>query len=201
MNKPSDTAQPAKYREAILATATGGMAIALGTLLSVFTVIKMPQGGSLTIGSMLPVIFCALAFGTGWGFGIAAVYGVLQFIIAPYIAHWASIVLDYPVAFGLLGLAGLFAAPRDSRREERNILRRVGALPAWRIVLAVVVAMLGRLIAHVLSGVVFFASYAEGKNVWLYSLGYNGTYMVPEMVVTSMLLLPLALVFRPRQKA
>jgi hypothetical protein len=66
-------------------------------------------------------------------------------------------------------------------------LRRVGALPAWRIVLAVVVAMLGRLIAHVLSGVVFFASYAEGKNVWLYSLGYNGTYMVPEMVVTSIL--------------
>ena len=61
--------------------------------------------------------------------------------------------------------------------------------------------MLGRLIAHVLSGVVFFASYAEGKNVWLYSLGYNGTYMVPEMVVTSILLLPLALVFKPRQKA
>lgn len=186
-------------RELVLATASGGMAIALGTLLSIFTVIKMPQGGSLTIGSMLPLIFCALAFGPVWGVGTAIVYGVLQFIIAPYAAHWASIFLDYPIAFGMLGLSGFFAAPYARRLEESNILRRIGLLSLPRIVLAVVVAMGGRLFAHVLSGVIFFAYYApEGQNVWLYSLGYNGTYMVPEMVITSLLLLPLAYVLKPR---
>ena len=124
---PKQTQQ--KTRELVLATASGGMAIALGTLLSIFTVIRMPQGGSLTIGSMLPIIFCALAFGPVWGFGIAIVYGALQFIIAPYAAHWASIFLDYPIAFGLLGLAGLFAAPAQQRRSERHVLRRISLMP------------------------------------------------------------------------
>lgn len=205
-NKPHDQAKgitsQQKIRELVLATASGGMAIALGTLLSIFTVIKMPQGGSLTIGSMLPVIFCALAFGPVWGVGIAIVYGVLQFIIAPYAAHWASIILDYPVAFGLLGLAGLFAAPAAHRLQETNSLRRIGLLSVPRIVLSVTVAMSGRLLAHVLSGVIFFAAYApEGQSPWLYSLVYNGTYMVPEIVITSLLLMPLAIVLKPHQRS
>ena len=195
---PKQTQQ--KTRELVLATASGGMAIALGTLLSIFTVIRMPQGGSLTIGSMLPIIFCALAFGPVWGFGIAIVYGALQFIIAPYAAHWASIFLDYPIAFRLLGLAGLFAAPAQQRRSERHVLRRISLMPLYRIPLAVTVAMLGRLLAHVLSGVIFFASYTpEGQNVWLYSLGYNATYMIPEILITCVLLLPLVYLFKPRQ--
>ncbi len=188
-------------RELILATASGGMAIALGSILSIFAVIKMPQGGSLTIGSMLPLILCALAFGPAWGIGTALVYGVLQFIIGPYAAHWASIILDYPVAFGFLGLAGLLAPAPALRQTESNILRRVGLLAWPRIVLAVILGMTGRLLAHVLSGVIFFASYTPaGRNVWLYSIGYNASYMLPEMAITSLLLLSLAFLFRPGQK-
>ncbi|MEA4889713.1 MAG: energy-coupled thiamine transporter ThiT [Clostridiaceae bacterium] len=187
-------------REMILATATGGMAIALSTILSILTVIKMPQGGSLTICSMLPLIFCALAFGPAWGIGVCVVYGLLQFIIEPITVHWASIIMDYPLAFGLLGLAGLFAAPAARRKTEKNILRRVGMLPLPRIALAVVVAMGCRLISHVLSGVIFFASYApEGQNVWVYSFIYNASYLIPEMVITCAVLVPLAAIFSPRK--
>jgi thiamine transporter len=183
--------------EAILATASGGMAIALGTMLSIFTVIRMPQGGSLTVGSMLPIILCALAFGPAWGLGIAAVYGVLQFVVAPYVVHWASFLLDYPVAFGLLGLAGFFAGSRRVRLAEPNILRRIGQISLPRLLLAVFVAMAGRLAAHVGSGVIFFASYASvGQNIWLYSIGYNGSFMLPELVITTVLLLPLAIFLR-----
>lgn len=200
LSQKSQTHQQ-KTKEMILAVASGGMAIGLGTALSILTLIKMPQGGSLTIGSMLPIIFCALAFGPGWGIGIATTYGILQFIINPYIAHWASVFMDYPIAFGLLGLAGFFAAPAEVRMKEQNILRRVGLIPLPKIFLAVVVAMSSRLMAHVLSGVIFFSDSApEGKNVWLYSIGYNATYMVPEMIITSILLIPLVYFVKPDKK-
>ena len=200
---PSQQPKPAfsrsKLHENVLATAVGGMSIALATALSVLTLIKMPQAGSLTIGSMLPIIFCALAFGPGWGVAIGAAYGVLQFVLAPFAAHWASIILDYPLAFGLLGLAGFFAAPAASRMSESNILRRVVSLSLFRIALAVITGMSARLVSHVLSGVIFFAAYApEGQNVWIYSIIYNGTYMVPEMVITCLILIPLAAALRPR---
>lgn len=197
-SKPSKTTRLLLH-ENILATASGGMAIALGTALSILTLIKMPQGGSMTVGSMLPIIFCALAFGPGWGIGIGAVYGLLQFYIAPFAAQWAQILLDYPIAFGFLGLAGFFARPKAVRMAERNILHRVGSLRMDRIAVAVIVAMSGRLASHILSGVVFFGEYApEGQNVWVYSALYNATYMVPEMVITCLILIPLAAVIRPR---
>ena len=187
-----------KMRETILATATGGMAIALSTILSMITLVQMPQGGSLTPASMLPLIFCALAFGPGWGLGICTAYGLLQFVINPFAAHWASIILDYPLAFGLLGLAGLLAAPRAVRLAEKNILRRVGLVKLPRIAVAILIGMAGRLVSHVLSGVIFYAEYAGDQNPWLYSLIYNGTYMLPEAILTCLILIPVAAVFRTR---
>ncbi|MGI6299251.1 MAG: energy-coupled thiamine transporter ThiT [Saccharofermentanales bacterium] len=197
-NSPQAPGATAKSRETILATATGGMAIALASVLSLIKLFDMPQGGSVTVASMLPILFCALTFGPVWGLGIAAVYGVLQFVISPYAAHWASIFLDYPLAFGLLGLAGFFAAPASRRLDERNVLRRLSMVKPANIVIGVIVGMLGRTVSHVLSGVIFYASYAEGTglNPWMYSLVYNGSYMLPEAIITLVVLLPLAFAFR-----
>lgn len=187
-----------QMRETILATAAGGMAIALSSVLSLVKLFAMPQGGSVTAASMLPILFAALAFGPAWGMGIGAVYGLLQFVIEPYSAHWASIILDYPLAFGLLGLAGFFALPKATRLEERQILRRLGGIHWPMVIVAVVTGMLGRTISHVISGIVFYASYAGDQNPLIYSLVYNLSYMVPEAVITLIILVPLAAVFRKK---
>jgi thiamine transporter len=197
--KPGQTPSRLLLRETILATASGGMAVAMSLVLSLITVVRMPQGGSLTPASMLPVIFFSLAFGPLWGIGTCAVYGLLQFAIDPLAISWASLLLDYPIAFGMLGVAGFFAASRGVRLAERNILRRVGLVRLPRIFTAVTAAMLGRMACHTLSGVIFYAQYAEGQNPWIYSLIYNGTYMLPEWILTCVLLLPLAAVLRPRR--
>lgn len=185
-------------RESILATAAGGMAIALSSVLSLIKLFAMPQGGSVTPASMLPILFVALALGPAWGIGVGAVYGLLQFVLEPYSAHWASIILDYPLAFGMLGLAGFFARPKAERIAERQLLRRLSAIKWPMIVTGVVVGMLGRTLSHVISGVVFYASYAEeaGQNPWIYSLVYNLSYMIPEALITLVILIPLAVAFR-----
>jgi thiamine transporter len=194
---PAKPSRQLLLRESILATASGGMAIAMGTILSIIPFIKMPQGGSLTPASMLPLVFYALAFGPVWGLGACAVYGILQFVINPFAIHWASLILDYPLAFGLLGLAGLFAAPTPFRLAERNILRRASLVPVPQMLAGVLLGMAGRLACHLVSGVIFYAEYAGDQNPWIYSLIYNGSYMLPEAIITGVLLTVLLAAFRP----
>lgn len=191
---------PSKMRETILATASGGMAIALSTVLSLIKLYEMPQGGSITPASLLPIIFCALAFGPVWGIGVGAIYGILQFIISPFPAHWLSVILDYPLAFGMLGLAGLLAASRQSRLSEKNILHRIGLISIPRVVLAIALGVIGRTLCSVISGAVYYASYApEGQNPWIYSLVYNSTYILPDTLILFVILIPLTVVFGPRR--
>lgn len=187
--------------ETILATASGGMAVALSTILSLYTLYRMPQGGSITPASMLPIVFYAIAFGPFWGTMAGIVHGLLQFVLAPFTAHWASIVLDYPLAFGCLGVAGLFAASSDLRTGQKNIFRRLSLISLPRLIAAIWVAMGGRTVCHLLSGVVFYRSniLEAGMNPWVYSLVYNGTYMLPEAIITTVLLVPLAVLFRSRR--
>lgn len=200
MTQKTSTPASAQIRERILATATGGMAIALASVLSLIKLFNMPQGGSVTAASMLPILFAALALGPVWGISIGAVYGILQFVLQPYSAHWASILLDYPLAFGLLGLAGLMARPSSERSAEHNVLHRLSLIRWPMIISAVSAGMLGRTLAHVLSGVVFYASYAEeaGQNPWIYSLVYNLSYMIPEAIITLIVLVPLAVIFKKK---
>lgn len=149
--------------------ALGAVCIALSSVLSLVKVIEMPQGGSVTAASMLPIIIFAYAYGAGPGLSLGAVYGVLQFILKPYFYSLPQFLLDYPIAFGAIGLAGLFSKSKNTY---------VG------LTLGSIVASLGRLIAAVASGVIFFAEYApEGMSPMAYSLGYNASYMVPECIV------------------
>ncbi len=148
-----------------------GVAIALAAVLSLFR-IKLPHlafGGSISL-HMLPIIIIALRHGVRSAVATGVAYGIVNFIMTPYPVHPIQIVLDYPVAFGVLGLAGLAA----------------GRQTAWAAVAAVVGAGTLRLGIHVLSGILYFADLApEGTPVWKYSLAYNSSYMIPEILIAS----------------
>ncbi|MDF2591019.1 MAG: energy-coupled thiamine transporter ThiT, partial [Clostridia bacterium] len=86
-----------------------GVMIALAQVLSYVRIFEMPSGGSVTAGSMVPILFFAIRWGVGPGILAGSVYGILQFLLGPkYSMHILSILFDYIVAFGVLGLAGMF---------------------------------------------------------------------------------------------
>ena len=82
--------------------------VSLSTALSYIKLFSLPQGGSVTAGSMVPILWLALRRGAKIGLFAAVVYGVVQLVVEPFIFHPAQVVLDYPLAFGMLGLAGFF---------------------------------------------------------------------------------------------
>lgn len=143
------------------------IAIALVAVLSNIRVYKLPQGGSITAGSMVPIFYIALRWGTRWGMLAGVLAGIVNYMLEPFFVHPIQWLLDYPVAFGALGLAGLL--PR---------------IPAAGIVLGGA----GRFLSHFISGVVYFASYApKGTNPVVYSALYNGSYMLPEVIISIVL--------------
>lgn len=182
--------QSSKNREKIMAVAAGGICLALAEVLSLLKVYEMPQGGSVTPASMLPIILFALCFGPAWGLGAAFLYSVLQIVIGGYIMAPAQVLCDYTLAFTALGTAGFFAARYSERIAEKNILYRLRLIPYWKIVIATILSMAGRLVFSFISGIVFYGSYApEGQAVWVYSLTYNGMYLIPEAIITLAVLL------------
>jgi thiamine transporter len=136
--------------------------VALSAALYFITIFSMPQGGRVTAGSMIPIFWLALRRGAKVGVTAGIVFGLIVLIVEPFIFHPVQVLLDYPIAFGLLGLAGFF--------------RKIPLL-------GVVVGMFGRFIAHFISGIIFFASFVpEGMNPALYSVIYNGSYLLVEFV-------------------
>lgn len=148
------------------------VSIALGTVLSYIKVFSFPTGGSITLLSMLVICLPGYWFGLGAGIMTGVAYGVLQMLIDPYILYPMQLVMDYLLAFGALGLAGLFAK------------RKHGMIPGY------ITGVLGRYVFAVLSGWIFFGMYAwEGWNPLLYSVVYNGIYIFAEAIVTIVILL------------
>jgi thiamine transporter len=140
------------------------MFVALAIVLSYLKIFSLPQGGSVTAASMVPILWLALRRGPKVGLFAATVYGLVQFALEPYIFNPVQVLLDYPVAFGLLGVAGFF--PK-------------------RPFIGVSLGIFGRFFAHFLSGIIFFASYApEGMNPAVYSAVYNGGYLLVELVIS-----------------
>lgn len=144
-----------------------GIAVALVVVLNNIRVYKLPQGGSITAGSLVPIFYMALRWGGGWGILTGMIAGVVNYFFEPVFVHPIQALLDYPVAFGLLGVAGSF------RRSP---------------ILGIVIGGLGRFLAHFISGIVFFASFApEGTSPAVYSAIYNGSYMLPEVIISVIL--------------
>ncbi|PVX24193.1 MAG: energy-coupled thiamine transporter ThiT [Candidatus Bathyarchaeum sp.] len=138
--------------------------VSLATILSYIKLFSLPQGGSVTAASMVPILWLALRRGPKVGLFAAILYGVVQFGIDPYFIHPAQVLIDYPVAFGLLGVAGFF--------QKRSYT-------------GVTLGVVGRFVAHFFSGIIFYAIWApEGMHPAVYSAIYNGGYLLVELVIT-----------------
>ncbi len=161
--------------------AEGGMMLALATLLSYIKIYTMPTGGSVTAGSMIPIILLAMVRGPAVGITVGVLHGVLKLLLGGYVVAPIQALLDYPLAFGVLGLAGFLWYP-SVRQKAVGLLRHL--LPFA----AVFVAVGMRFVCHYLAGVWFFGEFApEGQAVWLYSLIYNSSYLVPEFIISGLL--------------
>jgi thiamine transporter len=123
---------------------------------------------------MIPILLFAIKWGVGPGVLVGATYGILDFILKPYFYHPIQFLLDYPIAFGLLGLAGI-----GSKKNENNKYKEY-----FSLILGIVLGIGGRMVSHVLSGVIFFSENAGDLNTWRYSIEYNATYLVPELIIS-----------------
>ena len=184
----TDVRSKSNHKQYLLALVEGAMMLALAWVidfvcaLAPYNAILFPVGGSITVG-MLPIIYYAYRHGTAWGVGAGLVFSGLQIIMGwyppPANTWWAFVLcllLDYLVAFAILGIAPLFARPFG---DKTHILRLIGYGVG-----AVVVCLL-RYLSSVLSGGILWGSYAPaGMNPWIYSLVYNAGYMIPNAVLT-----------------
>ncbi|WP_456277878.1 energy-coupled thiamine transporter ThiT [Bacillus sp. AK128] len=142
------------------------------------------QGGSVSL-SMLPVFFIAFRWGIKGGLLTGLLYGGLQLLTTTYIYSIPQAFMDYIVAFVVLGLAGLVSGRIKDALHSGN----KGRINTY-ILLGAFIGSFLRFIAHFIGGIVFFADYApEGTPVVLYSLLYNGSYMLPAFILCSIVLI------------
>lgn len=153
--------------------AFAGITIAMSFGLSYIKLFEMPQGGAVTLFSLLPIMLFSYVYGTKKGVLVCFTYGILQAIQDPWIIHPAQFLLDYPVAFSAIGLSGAF-----SKVKAFNKIPQVAFLTGG------IMASALRFFSHVLSGVFAFAeTYAGDLNSWIYSLGYNSFVFVDIAIV------------------
>lgn len=148
------------------------VALALATVTSMIKVFEMPMGGSITLFSMLFITLIGYWFGPAVGLITGIAYGLLQLILGPYIISLPQLLVDYPFAFGALGLSGFFSQKKNG------------------LLIGYIVGIFGRFVFAVLSGVIFFGMYApENMSPFTYSIAYNGSYIFAEGLVTVIILM------------
>lgn len=168
------------------------VALAIVIDLAMSFIPKQPQGGSISI-AVLPVLFYAYRRGAGAGLLAGLVWSVTQMLIGgiyvpPANTWWAivlCVLLDYVLVFSSAGLAPLFAKPFGTKRL---LGYSVGAVATGIL----------RYASHALSGVILWGSYApEEMNIWIYTITYNGAYMIPNIILAGVLIAPLCLAVDP----
>jgi len=141
---------------------------ALSAVLYYFKIYTLPMGGSITAGSMVPIFWLSLRRGPRAGMEAGFILGLIVMTIEPFLFHPVQIMLDYLIPFAALGIAGFF---------KKNPLIGVG------------VGMTVRFISHFLSGVIFADLFIPvGENPIVYSVLYNGTYIVPELIISAVII-------------
>ncbi len=200
----ADRTQKTKSRRTILRLTESAIMLALAVVLGLFKPIQLPYGGGVTLFSMLPIILVSYRYGNGWGTLISLAYGVIKLLmgldnaawIAKTFSAWAIFILfDYILAFGVLGLGGMF----------RKVIKR----QTLSLALGGAVVGLLRLACHFVSGATIWATYAAdsldafrgygfdriitlllgtdpspGRIAAAYSFIYNASYMIPEIIIT-----------------
>lgn len=143
---------------------------ALSIVFSFIIVWTMPQGGSVTVGCMLPIFLITFRRGAIYGILTGVVSGLLQFLASGITLHPLSIILDYILAYAVIGTAGCGGIFRKGH---------------IRIAAGTALGCLMRFSVHFISGGIIFAAYAPpAQNPWIYSALYNTSYMIPETCVT-----------------
>lgn len=163
--------QPKEVKSRVFSTKQlvfSAIAMALALVTSMIKLFEMPLGGSVTLLSMLFIVLIGYWYGPKAGLMTGFAYGLLQFVIEPVFYTIPQLIVDYPLAFGALGLSGFFSGKKHGLQ------------------LGYIAGILGRLVFAWLSGVIFFASYASSYNMSapVYSLLYNGSYIFAEGIIT-----------------
>ena len=157
--------------------------IAMGVVLSLIKIIDLPYGGSVTIASMFPVMLISYRHGLGFGLISATVFGGIQQLLGLKTLSWVStwqsvlavILLDYIVAFAVIGLGGLFRGKFGKRADSQ----------VYELLAGGAMICLLRYVCHVVSGATVWAGLSiPTRGAIAYSLAYNATYMIPETLVT-----------------
>ena len=152
--------------------------LAIATVLSLIKIVDLPYGGSVTIASMLPVVIISYRHGLGYGLISGTLYGLIQQLLGlntlSYVTTWQSILavilLDYVVAFMVIGLGGIF---------RKSVPNQAAAMTLGSMLVCVL-----RYICHVISGCTVWAGLSIPTSAaFVYSLAYNASYMIPETIV------------------
>ena len=144
--------------------AYAALSIALAFVLSYIKIWRMPNSGSVTLASMLPLMLFSASYGVGPGLLAGAAYGMLQYLQGGWFVHPIQFLLDYPLAFALIGLAGLYRFLPKSWSK-------------WSLYAAMVLGALGRCLSATLAGIFYWDTAP-----WA-SLVYNGAYLVPDTLI------------------
>ncbi|MDF2503643.1 energy-coupled thiamine transporter ThiT [Clostridium sp.] len=155
-----------------------GIALALSAVLQIFRLYHFPQGGSVTLGSMVPILIIALVYGPEVGFLTGFLHGMITLFLDPYILHPIQLLFDYPLPSMALGLAGYFR---------------------YKKILGTIVAIFVKFLFHFTSGLVFFGSFApSGMSPAIYSLVVNGSFMLTDGLICVFLIaiLPIKMLSR-----
>ena len=197
------------------------LATVLAMVCAIIPFLNLPFGGGFTVASMLPIVIIAYMYGVKWGFFVSFTYSIIQIVMDLYLGKGGStimalfmpdsddymgivaaisiLVIDYIIAYTVLCLGGVFRGRIKSK--------------TLAIVLGVVLALGARYICHIISGYIFYGAWAEwfftqegfyaiGANILgafsgkglalIYSIFYNGLYMIPEIVITALVAVPVS---------
>ena len=155
-----------------------GLTLALTSILDLLKIYHFPQGGGVTLASMVPILFVSYIYGPLVGMLTGFLFGILSLFFNPYILHPIQVLFDYPLPYLALGIAGFFPNKR---------------------ILGAIAAIFSRYFFHFISGVVFFGSFApEGMSPWIYSLTVNGLLGLVEgaICIVVLSLLPIDLLIK-----